>query len=198
VTFKIKPSKFPEPLQTFKNPWQTLSSQEIYKNPWIRIREDQVITPSGAAGIYSVVDTRIATAVVALDSQHNIYLVGQYRYPTKRYSWEVIEGGSEGQQGALETAKRELQEEAGLKAANWQQIGAEFFLSNCFSSEVAYVFLATELSEVESLPDTTEDLTITKIPFSEALSRVDSGEISDALSIIALYRVDSFLQKRES
>lgn len=171
-----------------------MASSQIYRNPWICLREDQVITPSGNPGIYSVVDTRIATAVVALDQQNNIYMVGQYRYPINSYSWEVIEGGSEGTQTALETAQRELVEEAGLQAGDWQQIGDAFYLSNCFSSEVGYVFLARDLTEVGSQPDPTEELMLTKIPFEEALKRARNGEISDALSLIALYRVDDYLK----
>lgn len=190
----IKAPDFPELLPSFENPWTTLATKEIYKNPWITLREDRVITPADQPGIYSVVDTRIATAIVALDRDNNIYLVGQYRYPINLYSWEVIEGGSEGAQSALHTAERELVEEAGLQAKNWQQIGNPFYLSNCFSSEVGYIFLATDLEEVPSQPDSTEQLTLTKIPFSQALKRVQSGEISDAMSIIAINRVDAYLK----
>jgi 8-oxo-dGTP pyrophosphatase MutT (NUDIX family) len=189
----IPTDPFPAPLPTFSNPWQTKSSKEIYKNPWIRVKEDQVITPAGTPGIYSVIDTRIATAVVALDDNNNIYLVGQYRYPTNHYSWEVVEGGSEGSQGALETAKRELAEEAGLTADSWMQLGEEFHLSNCFSSEVAFAFLARGLSNVAASPDETEVLALIKIPFEETIQRVQSGEIRDALSIIALGRAKEFL-----
>lgn len=184
----IQTDPFPAPLPTFPSPWKTKSSAQIYKNPWISLRQDEVVTPKGSDGIYSVVDTRIATAVVAIDPDDNIYLVGQYRYPTNHYSWEVIEGGSEGSQGALETAQRELKEEAGLSAKSWTQLGDEFHLSNCFSSERAFVFLAKELSQVASEPDDTEVLSLIKIPFEEALERVRSGEIRDALSIIALFR----------
>lgn len=189
----IPTSPFPAALPTFESPWQSRSSKLVYENPWIKLREDSVITPGGSPGIYSVVDTRIATGVVALDSDNNVYLVGQYRYPTKNYSWEIIEGGSEGTQGALETAKRELVEEAGLEAQEWIQLGEEFHLSNCFSSEVGFVFIARGLKDVPSQPDETEQLTLIKIPFAEALKRVDSGEIKDAVTIIALTRAKAYL-----
>lgn len=185
---------FPAALPVFSNPWKTLSTKDIYRNPWIDIKENKVITPSGAEGIYGVVHTRIATAVVAIDDDNNVFLVGQYRYPTNHYSWEVIEGGSEGTQGALETAKRELAEEAGLEAEEWIQLGEEFHLSNCFSSEVAFAFLAKGLKEVAAKPDDTEILALAKIPFTEAIKRVESGEIRDALSIIALGRARLYLE----
>ena len=179
---------YPQPLPVFEDPWQLKTSRQVYKNPWLEIREDAVITPGGSDGIYGVVDTRIATAVVALDDNKNVYLVGQYRYPTKHYSWEIVEGGCEGSDSALETAKRELREEAGLVAMDWMQLGDEIHLSNCISSEIGFIFLARDLKEVESSPEETEQLCLIKIPFAEALLRVESGEIRDSMSIIGLYR----------
>ena len=68
--------------------------------------EDQVIRPDGHPGIYGVVETRIATGVVALDDQRQVYLVGQFRYATGEYSWEIIEGGSEESETVLAAAMR--------------------------------------------------------------------------------------------
>lgn len=178
-----------------KNPWKTLSSKVMYQNPWIRVREDQVIRPDGKPGIYGVVETRIATGVIALSDAGEIYLVGQYRYPLNCYSWEIIEGGSESNEGALATAQRELIEEAGLKARDWQQLGAVVHLSNCFTSEEGYVFLARGLEEVAARPDETEVLQLRKMPFEEAVALVDSGAITDALSIIGIQRAQQFLRR---
>ncbi len=125
------------------NPWKTLQSKVTYQNAWITVREHDVIRPDGKPGIYGVVETRIATGVVALTDSHEIYLVGQYRYPTNEYSWEIIEGGSDPQETALDAAKRELKEEAGLMAASWEPLGSEIHLSNCHSSEVGFLFTAT-------------------------------------------------------
>ena len=180
----------------FGNPWKTLGSRQIYKNPWISVREDDVIRPDGKPGIYGVVDTRIATGIVALTEDRQVYLVGQYRYPTKNYSWEIIEGGSEDNQSALETAKRELKEEAGLAAKNWLQLGDEYHLSNCFSSEVGFVFLASGLTEVGAEPEGTEVLQIKKVSFERAIKMVDTGEIKDGVSIVGLLRAERYLSGR--
>lgn len=69
-----------------RNPWQRLGSKIVYRNPWITVREDDVVTPGGAPGIYGVVEARIATGVVAMTEAHEVYLVGQYRYPVDEYS----------------------------------------------------------------------------------------------------------------
>ncbi len=182
---------------SFENPWKTLGTRLIYQNPWIRVREDSVIRPDGNPGIYGVVDTRIATGIVALTEDKQVYLVGQYRYPTKHYSWEIIEGGSEDNQNALDTARRELKEEAGLEAEKWLQLGEEFHLSNCFTSEVGYIFLATDLKEVGAEPEGTEVLQVKKVPFEDAIKMVDSGEIKDGVSIVGLLRAERFLKKGE-
>jgi len=172
-----------------KNPWKTLSTRPIYKNPWLTLREDKVIRPDGQEGIYGVVDTRLAVGVIALTPQKEIYLVGQWRYPLNRYSWEIIEGGGDPNEDGLVTAKRELKEEAGLIAARWRPLGGEVHLSNCFSSERAVFYVAEDLNETEAEPEGTEELELRKMKFSDVLLMVDSGEITDAMSIIALNRL---------
>jgi 8-oxo-dGTP pyrophosphatase MutT (NUDIX family) len=176
------------------NPWKTLGSRIVYQNPWITVREDQVIRPDGKEGIYGVVETRIATGIVALDHQTNIYLVGQYRYATNEYSWEIIEGGSDDQEGPLQAAKRELREEAGLLAQTWSQLGAEVHLTNCHSSEVGVLYLARDLTETKNEPEGTELLEVKKIPFAECLRMVNAGEIKDAMSIIGIVRAAQVLK----
>ena len=106
-----------------ENPWKRIESRTVYTNPWLTLREDRVIRPDGKSGIYTVVETRIATGVVALTPDEEIYLIGQYRYPTEEYSWEIVEGGSDPGEDPLDTAKRELREEAGLVAAQWAAPG---------------------------------------------------------------------------
>jgi 8-oxo-dGTP pyrophosphatase MutT (NUDIX family) len=174
------------------NPWKTLSSKRIYSNPWITLREDQVIKPNGTPGIYGVVTPRIATGVVALDKNLNVVLVGQYRYTVNEYSWEIPEGGAEKDESPIAAIKRELLEEAHLKASIWEPLsGGEIHLSNCFTDERAFLFLARDLQEVPvdeiHSGDDTEVLQLKKIPLKEALSMAQKGEIKDALTIIGLH-----------
>jgi 8-oxo-dGTP pyrophosphatase MutT (NUDIX family) len=175
------------------NPWKTLDSKIIYSNPWIRVREDSVLKPNGSPGIYGVVETRIATGVVALTNNNDIVLVGQYRYAMDEYSWEIIEGGAELDEDPMKAAKRELQEEAGLIASEFSLLGPEIHLSNCHSSERGLLYFAKELTETEKSPDDTEILEIITVPFREALDMVEKGEIKDSLSIIGIYRAARLL-----
>ncbi len=175
---------------TQRGPWKTTASRVVYENPWITVREDQVIRPDGQPGIYGVVETRMATGVLALTDQDEVYLVGQYRYTLEEYSWEIVEGGSDPGESALEAARRELREEAGLVAEHWESLGGEISLTNCHSSERAYLFVARDLREVGASPEGTEDLVLKKVPLEEAIAMVDRGEIKDAVSIMTLLRYD--------
>ena len=172
-----------------KNPWRTLETREIYRNPWIRLREDQVLRPSGEKGIYSVVETRLAVGVVALSTNDELMLIGQYRYPTANYSWEIVEGGSEVGETSLDTAKRELREEAGLIARYYELLTPKFELSNCHSNERAILYLAREFEECAPSPDPTEELRRQWKPLRDCLLLQDQGFFKDSLSLIALYKL---------
>ena len=172
-----------------RNPWTTVASREIYRNPWIRVREDSVVCPDGRPGLYGVVETKVATGVAALDEHGNILLIGQYRYPMHEYSWEIVEGAAEPGEDPLTGAKRELEEEGGLLASDWRPLGAEVHPSNCFSSERALLFEARGLSRVAPHPDANEVLQRKWMPLAEAVSLVEASGIKDALSIIAILRL---------
>lgn len=179
-----------------RNPWTTLSTEVKYQNAWIRVREDQVLRPDGHPGIYGVVECRVATGVLALTAQDELYLVGQYRYTMGCYSWEIIEGGAEPGEDPLEACKRELREEAGLEAARWSPLGHEIHLSNCHSSERGFLYLARGLSHVGAEPEGTEELQVKKVPWDEAVALVEQGAITDAFSIMGILRYDRM--RRES
>ncbi len=170
------------------NPWQTLSKKEIYDNPWINLEEHNVINPNGGKGIYGKVHFKnIAIGIVVLDEDNQIYLVGQYRYPVDAYSWEIPEGGCPVNTDPLASAKRELLEETGLVAKNWQEI-QRIHLSNSVSDELGIMFLATGLEQKEAEPEETEQLIVKKMPFSSAFDMVLNGKITDSMSVIAIMK----------
>jgi 8-oxo-dGTP pyrophosphatase MutT (NUDIX family) len=178
-----------------KNPWKKISSREIYRNPWIRLREDKVISPNGSDTIYGVVEAYPAIAIVPVTETLDTYLVGQYRYPLNTYSWEIPEGGGAEGERPLDTAVRELKEETGLSAKKWTYLDS-LYTSNAFTDEVGHVFLAEELIEGNPEPDHSEDLTIRRIPFKEAYNMVLNYTIKDALAIIGILRAHQYLKNQ--
>jgi 8-oxo-dGTP pyrophosphatase MutT (NUDIX family) len=168
------------------NPWTTLSSRHIYDNPWIAVREDQVLRPDGLAGIYGVVHFKNrAVGVLPVDEAGRIWLVGQHRYPLDAYSWEIPEGGSPEPETPAAAALRELREETGLLAGRLELVAA-IHLSNSVSDELGYVFRATELTQGEVALEGTERIEVRRLEWAEAWAMLKRGEITDSLSVVAL------------
>lgn len=170
------------------NPWTIKSSELKYDNPWMTVSEHQVINAAGNDGIYGVVHIKhYAVAVLALDEENNAWIVGQHRFPFDTYEWEIIEGGCPEGTSPLESAKRELKEEAGIEAKDYQLI-LEMQLSNSKTNEISYSFVAKGLTFSEPDPDEDEILSIRKIPFNDLVAMCMDGSIKDALSIATVLK----------
>jgi len=179
-----------------ENPWKITSEKEIYDNPWINLTEYQVINPSGNPGIYGKVHYKnIAIGVLPLDDELNTYLVGQFRFALGQYSWEMPEGGGILDIGPLDSAKRELLEETGLKAQSWTEI-QRLHLSNSVSDELSILYLARDLQQFDAEPEDTEQLVVHKLPFDEVYQMVCKGEITDAMTVAAVLKVQLLLVEK--
>jgi 8-oxo-dGTP pyrophosphatase MutT (NUDIX family) len=166
-------------------PWKTLKSHTAYDCPWIRLDVSDVITPGGSPGQYHVVHFHnLAIGIIPVDSDGNVWLVGQYRYPLKRYSWEIPEGGGDPEVDPLESAKRELKEETGLTAARWERV-LEAHLSNSATDEWGVLYLATDLTVGDAEPEEDEDLRLRKISIDDFYQEVMDGKITDSLTVMA-------------
>jgi len=177
------------------NPWKILSSTQVYDNPWINLIEYQVINPGGGKGIYGKVHFKNrAVGIVPIDDEGNVYLVGQFRFPLDSYSWEIPEGGAPFNEDLMSSAKRELIEETGIIATQWQKL-FDIHLSNSVSDEIATVYLATGLTFADAAPEETEEIQVKKLPFEQAYQMVLNGEITDSLSIAGILRTKLLLEK---
>jgi len=182
---------------TEQNPWITKSTETKYENPWIRLDESQVINPAGNDGIYGVVHFKNrAMAIIPLDEENNTWIVGQFRYTTNTYEWELIEGGVRDGEDLLIGAQRELEEEAGLNANEWKMIIDGCQLSNSVSDEIGYAYVAKGLTITATNPEETEQLQIRKLPFDELVKLVMNGDIKDLLSVAAVLKVKVFLEMK--
>ena len=182
-----------EKLPTTANPWKQQSSKLVFENPWLTLHEDEVINPGGGISHYGKINFKnIAIGIIPLDEDNNTWLVGQYRYVPDCYSWEIPMGGGPLDIDPLESAKRELKEETGLVAKDWQEL-LKLHTSNSVTDERGIVYIARELSQGETAFEETEELLIQKLPLEEAIDRVLRGEITDSISVGGLLKLKHLL-----
>ena len=179
-------------MQTGTSPWITHKTRTVYDNPWIHVTESDVTNPGGGEGIYGVVHFKNrAIGIVPVDDQGFTWLVGQYRYTLDSYEWEIPEGGCPSGESPLAAAQRELVEETGLVAENYEVLLDNIALSNSVTDERATIYLATGLTMTEASPEETEDLKIRRLPLENAIKMVGTGEITDAVSVMALLQLSA-------
>jgi len=165
--------------------WTTHATRTVYENRWIHVREDEVTGPHGD-GIYGVVRMQHpAVFVVAVDEQERVCFVELERYTTGR-SLEVPAGGSDGED-PLVAAKRELLEETGVTASDWQPLGRMNAL-NGIAVAPEHVFLARGLETTDATASQHEEGidAVRWVPFADALALIADGGITDGETIGAL------------
>lgn len=167
---------------------ETLSTRVAYENRWMRVREDEIRYRDGTTGIYGVVEKPNFVVVVPLDSDNNLHLVEQYRYPIGIRSWEFPQGAWEGMPDAdpLALARGELREETGLDAAEIVHVGT-LYQACGYATQSYNIYLAKNLRRSEARLEATEqDLIARAFPVAKVLDMVDNGIIKDASTVAAL------------
>jgi 8-oxo-dGTP pyrophosphatase MutT (NUDIX family) len=180
-----------------ENPWRTLASRVVYANSWVRLREDTVIRPDGREGIYGVVEISPAVGIVAISDGDEVALVTQWRYTLDKMSTEIPTGGSHASdQDMLAAAKRELREETGLSASTWRELGT---IDSCngVTDDVGHMFLATGLRAGPDAQDPEEQLVLSWLPFGQVVAAVLAGEITEAVSVAAILKVELLRRRGE-
>lgn len=176
-----------------KNKWKRVSSNIVYENPWYKVREDIVINPSGNKSTYSVVEQNESVFTIALSDNDEVHLIELFRYTTGVTSIEVPGGGVFKNEKILQGAKRELEEETGLRAHDWTKIGI-IQLENGISDAIGHIFLAKDLYKSnfkESEEEGIENLLV--VPIEEAIKMIKDGKITDSISVSALFKATLYL-----
>jgi len=175
----------------------TLSTREVYTNPWMRVREDQILRSNGKPGIYGVIDKDDSAIILPLDLEADsgsgrVWLVEQFRYTIQQRCLELPQGGWEmGDIDPEELARGELKEELGLDAAQMTYLGT-LWIAYGFANQKQHVFLATGLTPTENEPDPEEhDLTAHSVSIAEFEKMMLDGVIRDncTLSAWGLYLI---------
>lgn len=180
------------------NPWTTIEKRTVYENNWILVEESDVLNHTGKKGLYGVVRPKnYAIAMLVLDDENNTWIVGQFRYTTNTYEWELPKGGCPiGIEGPVEAGKRELQEETGIIGKTWKTILISN-LSNCFTDETSFSYLVKDLEFTEPDPDENEVIETKKLKFDDLVKMALSGEINCALSQATIFAVKIMMDKGE-
>ncbi|MBX6389926.1 MAG: NUDIX hydrolase [Frankia sp.] len=172
------------------NPWTTIGTRLIYQNPWLSLREDQVIRPDGKQGVYSVVEMLPSVGVVAIDANGDVALVEQWRYAHGKNSIEIPTGGSEKEDPDIQSAaRRELAEETGISARQWRSLGS-IDNSNGATTDVANMFLATDLTVGPPRQGGDESLRFFWLPFPQVVEMALDGRITESVTIAAVLKAE--------
>ena len=165
--------------------WRTLSTRQAYVNPWIRVREDMAETPDGRTTLYGVVECKPCVGVLPFLDAGTVVLVGQYRYVARDFYWEIPTGGMLEGEREEAAAQRELAEEAGYEAERLIKL-CTFHTSKSILDETAHLYMAESLRPAVRDGDDTEFIEVRAFAFDEALRMVETSEIRDAMSVIAI------------
>ena len=162
-----------------------LSRREVYSGRVLRLEVDEVRETNGATGIREVVRHRGSVATLAVHEDGRIVLVRQWRHPVGARMWELPAGLLDAGESPMEGARRELEEETGLRAASVTPL-ADFYTTPGFCDERMYVFRATSFTEVPPRPDDDEVIEVKTCTLPEAMEMIRRGEIREGKTLVGL------------
>ncbi len=169
--------------------------KQIYKGKIVDLGLETVqISPDKPAATLEIVRHPGGAVVVAINEKNEICLLKQYRHAVGQWLWELPAGKIDNKESPAQTIKRELEEEAGVIAHRWDELGVTV-PSPGILDEVLYLYLAADLTPSQSNHELHEYIEIHWLDLDQAVEMALSNEIIDAKSIIALLRAKAFLQK---
>lgn len=174
-----------------------LSSELIYPGRIIRVEKWQVLLPSGQTAVREIVKHNGAAAIVPVDEAGNVTLVRQHRVAVDKFTWEIPAGKLDSPgEDPFHAAQRELEEETGLRAADWRLL-TRIDTTPGFCSESISIYLATGLTQLSAHPDQDEFLGLTKMPLSQAVACCMNGEFQDGKTVVGLLMARQVLSARD-
>lgn len=168
-------------------PWMITGSREVYRDPWLALRRDEVIRPDGQPGSYVVATLKPGVSVLALDDDGTAYLTEEFHYGVGRVTLEAVSGGIEPGEDPRIAAERELREEIGIEADEWTDLGSvDPFTANVVSPTRLY--LARNLRFVADDQEGTERIRRIAIPLADAIRKVMDSEITHGPSCVLILK----------
>lgn len=186
-------------MQQDYNPWQTISSKQVYQNPWMKVIEDKVRTPNGKEGIYGFIEGGTGVFVIALNQTEEVYLIESFRYPMQKWQWELPSGSLDAGSTLLEAAKNELAEELGMTAEKWTLLNTCTPSHNGFMKDAQSIFIAEGLKDGERhLGDFEAIRSVKSVSYTELMSMIQKGSLTDGQSLAALMQFVAWRGKQQA
>lgn len=171
---------------------KTVASEEIFEGQIIKVRRDTVKLPNGGLSTREIVEHPGGVAVVALDQDNCVYMVRQYRHPFEQVILEIPAGKLDQNEDPFDCCVRELQEETGLTAGQFDYLGA-FMLSPGFCREWIHIYLARDLSAGQAHLDPDEFLEVEKLPLETLMDMIMNNQLEDAKTVIGILKAREFI-----
>lgn len=175
---------------------KTLSQEYKYKGRIINMRVDKVTLPDGNVASREVVEHNGGVCIVPLTEKNEILMVRQYRYPYSETVLEIPAGKRDGDEEPIVCGKRELLEETGAIAAEYKFLG-KLYPSPGYCGEIIYMYAAKGLTFGNQHTDEDEFLEVEKIPLSDLVDMILSGEITDSKTQTAILKVNELIKRGE-
>ena len=173
------------------------SRSTVHRGKVFNLVKENVTLDNGVTTDMVFVEHPGAAAIVPLLDETRILMLKQYRHALKDHIWEIPAGTVDHQESVINCAKRELIEETGFLAGNWQKL-AEITPVPGYSNERIHIFLATDIKPARQNLDKDEIIKVHEVKFSEAIKMIQTGKIQDAKSIAGLYLTLNWLEKKTS
>jgi ADP-ribose pyrophosphatase len=161
--------------------------KHVFTGRVIEVNIERVRLPNGTVADLEIIRHPGGAAVVAIDADNRVCLLRQFRHAAGGWIWELPAGKIDNREPPFDTARRELEEEAGMAAAAWQPLG-DYLSSPGVFTEVVHLFLATQLTPLPARPEEHEVFEVHWLPFADVLQMARSGELRDGKSLVGVYR----------
>lgn len=168
-------------------PWTIEEQREVYRDPWVTVRRDEVLRPDGEPGSYCVVTIKPGVCVLAVDEAGRVHLTEEFHYGVGRVTWECVSGGVEAGEEPLLAAQRELKEELGIEARRWDDLGLfDPFTANVISPTRLYLARGLELGTAKN--DPSEPIKPVVLPLAETIEAVMESRITHGPSVAVILK----------
>lgn len=171
---------------------KTISTKRIFDGRIINLKVDTVTLPNGHESTRELVEHPGGVGVIAVDDEKNVFMVTQYRKPFDEIVLEIPAGKLNYGENPLDCGMRELEEETGITADNYEYIGV-YYPTPGYCLEKITIYLATGLKETRQHLDEDEFLDVHKIKLDTLFDMVMNNEINDAKTAIAILKAKAIL-----